>query len=63
MSQYGDVCRLCGAQGDYCIIQLARGLDFDCRLLTDMLTDEQCKEMQEWSITPEWWLEMQDESE
>lgn len=56
MSGYGfGECRLCGAVDDYCTLQPARGLEFDCRNLTDLLTDEQAARLRE-HVTPEWWI-------
>jgi len=58
MAEWGSICRLCDARGDYCAVQFLRGLDVDCRILIDMLTDEQIAELKE-CIVPEWWEKLQ----
>ena len=49
MSQYGDICRLCGAGGDYCGLSFGAGFrcDIDCRLIADVLTAEQASRIRE----------------
>ena len=50
MSQYGDICRLCGANGDYCGLSFGAGFrcDIDCRLIADVLTAEQARKIREY---------------
>lgn len=59
MSGYGfGECKLCGAVDDYCTLQPARGLTFDCRFLVDDLTDAQIANLKE-LVTPAWWVREQ----
>ena len=61
MSGYGfGECKLCGAVDDYCTVRGAQGCDIDCRILADMLTQEQQTAIRE-QMTPDWWLEEQQE--